>query len=170
MRYGGFWVRVVAAVIDGFITLVPVFVIILISGLDSSFFDVSETINESNQPETLYELNFRGQVIWLLTWWLYEAVMTSSKLQATVGKLCLGLIVVDEQERRLTFGRATGRHFAKYLSSFLLGIGYLMVAFTKNKRGLHDSVAKTYVLVRAPLSDERDKQRNELDAKFEGRN
>ena len=166
MRYGGFWVRVVDVIIDGFVVFLPIMVIILVTGLENSLFVASETINEANEPETLYELNFKGQLLWMFTWWLYEAIMTSSKHQATVGKLCLGLIVVDEQERRLTFGRATGRHFAKYLSSFLLGIGYLMVAFTKHKSGLHDLVAKTNVLVKAAVPEEREESQNELDATF----
>ena len=135
MRYGGFWRRVVAVVIDWFLVNLPPLAIVLIFGSDYPLFDVTEFINEENDLEKLYEyeLNIRGQLIFVATWWLYEATMTSSKFQATVGKLCLGLIVVDEQEQRLTFGRATGRHFAKYISSFLLGIGYLMVAFTNRK-------------------------------------
>src|SRR4051812_44039429 len=44
--------------------------------------------------------------------WIYEAVMLSSEHQATFGKMALGVIVTDTAGRRLTFGRATGRHFA----------------------------------------------------------
>ncbi len=168
MRYGGFWRRVVAVVIDWFLVNLPPLAIVLIFGSDYPLFDVTEFINEENDLEKLYEyeLNIRGQLIFVATWWLYEATMTSSKFQATVGKLCLGLIVVDEQEQRLTFGRATGRHFAKYISSFLLGIGYLMVAFTKHKQGAHDFVAKTYVLVKAAVREEGEAPQEELDAKF----
>lgn len=78
--------------------------------------------------------------------WLYEALMTSSAKQATLGKMALGLKVIDKQGGRLTFLHATGRHFAKVLNLFTLQIGYLMVAFTEQKQGLHDIIAGTYVV------------------------
>ena len=77
--------------------------------------------------------------------WLYEALLTSSSLQATLGKLLLGMRVTDLQGQRISFERATGRHFAKYLSTMILGIGYLMVAFNAKKQGLHDMLAGTLV-------------------------
>src|SRR5580692_11271903 len=46
--------------------------------------------------------------------WLYEALMTSSEKQATVGKMLLGIAVTDLNGNRISFGRATGRHFAKW--------------------------------------------------------
>ena len=48
--------------------------------------------------------------------------------------------------RKPPFARATGRHFAKYLSALILGIGFLMAAFTDRKQGLHDMIADTLVL------------------------
>jgi uncharacterized RDD family membrane protein YckC len=78
--------------------------------------------------------------------WLYEAMMHSSSWQATLGKRALGMIVTDLDGRRLSFGRATGRHFAKWLSAMILGIGFIMVAFAPKKQGLHDMVAGTVVI------------------------
>jgi uncharacterized RDD family membrane protein YckC len=78
--------------------------------------------------------------------WLYEALMTSSAKQATLGKMVLGLKVIDQQGKRLTFLHATGRHFAKKVNAFTLHIGYLIVAFTRRKQGLHDLIAGTYVV------------------------
>jgi uncharacterized RDD family membrane protein YckC len=72
--------------------------------------------------------------------------MESSAKQATVGKMALGIIVTDLEGRRLGFGRATGRYFAKILSALILGIGFLMAAFTERKQGLHDMVASTLVV------------------------
>jgi uncharacterized RDD family membrane protein YckC len=77
--------------------------------------------------------------------WLYEALLTSSSWQATVGKKILGLKVTDEVGNRISFGRASGRYFAKILSSMLLFIGYIMAAFTDRKRALHDMLAGTVV-------------------------
>ncbi|MGC4090180.1 MAG: RDD family protein [Polyangiaceae bacterium] len=77
--------------------------------------------------------------------WLYFAIMESSPRQATVGKLALGLAVTDENGRRIGFGRATGRYFAKIISSIILLIGFMMVGWTARKQGLHDLIAGTLV-------------------------
>ena len=78
--------------------------------------------------------------------WLYFALMESSERGATVGKMALGLRVVTSNGQRLSFMNATGRYFAKIISAIILGIGYLMIAFTDRKRGLHDMIAGTLVI------------------------
>jgi uncharacterized RDD family membrane protein YckC len=60
----------------------------------------------------------------------------------------MSIVVTDLQGNRISFARATGRHFAKYLSAFLLGIGFLMAAFTSKKQALHDFIAETLVVKR----------------------
>jgi uncharacterized RDD family membrane protein YckC len=47
--------------------------------------------------------------------------------------------------RRISFGQATGRYFSKILSSIILFIGYIMVALSEKKQGLHDMIAGTLV-------------------------
>jgi hypothetical protein len=78
--------------------------------------------------------------------WFYFAIMESSESQATLGKKILGLKVTDEFGQRMSFGRATGRYFSKFISSLILGIGYLMAAFTDRKQALHDKIASTLVV------------------------
>jgi uncharacterized RDD family membrane protein YckC len=82
----------------------------------------------------------------LIGGWLYEALMESSAKQATLGKMLLGLMVTDEAGNRISFARASGRHFAKYISSFTLFIGYIMAGFTAKKQALHDMIAGTLVV------------------------
>lgn len=132
-RYGGFWIRVVAALIDGIVLTIFFAVIGAVSGLD--FF--------SSDPE---HFDFRASAIQIAINWLYEALLTSSERGATLGKMAVGLRIVTEQGARLSFLRATGRYFAKYVSALILGIGFLMVAFTDRKRGLHDMIAGTLVI------------------------
>jgi uncharacterized RDD family membrane protein YckC len=79
--------------------------------------------------------------------WLYWAFMESSSKQATLGKMALGVIVTDYKGRRVSFGRATGRQLARFISSFLL-IGYIMAGFTEKKQALHDMVAECLVVVK----------------------
>ena len=78
--------------------------------------------------------------------WLYFAFCESSAWQATIGKLALGIRVTDMQGARISFPRALGRYPAKYLSSFIFCIGFLMVAWTQRRQGLHDLIASTLVL------------------------
>ncbi len=78
----------------------------------------------------------------------YRTTMESSKLQATLGKMAFRLQVTDLGGNRISFGRAVGRYFAKYLSLLSLGLGYLMVGFDEEKQGLHDRVAGTLVISR----------------------
>jgi uncharacterized RDD family membrane protein YckC len=77
----------------------------------------------------------------LLAWWLYYALMESSGWQATLGKRALGLRVTDVNGVRIFFSRATARFFARLLCTATLGIGFLMVGWTRHKQGLHDMVS-----------------------------
>ncbi len=88
-----------------------------------------------------------GIIFGLAIPWLYEALMLSGEKQATLGKMALGIVVTDTAGGRLTFGRATGRHFAKYLSSLIFGIGFIIAAFTEKKQALHDFMAETIAVL-----------------------
>jgi uncharacterized RDD family membrane protein YckC len=73
--------------------------------------------------------------------------MESSVRQATFGKSVMSLRVTDDGGQRISFGRATGRFFAKIVSGMVpLLIGYIMAAFTEKKQALHDLIAGTLVL------------------------
>ena len=87
-----------------------------------------------------------GIIIDIVGVWLYFALQESSVYQATLGKRALNIYVTDLYGRRLTFGQATGRHFSKIISGLILCIGYIMVAFTQRKQGLHDMIAGTLVM------------------------
>lgn len=120
-RYAAFWERFVAQVIDAVILSVA--------------------------TGTVYTATFgAGMAIGFFAPWLYEAFMTSSEWQATVGKRVMSIVVTDLNGNRMSFARATGRHFAKYISVFLLGIGFVIAAFTAKKQALHDMIAETLVM------------------------
>jgi len=85
------------------------------------------------------------KILLLFSPWLYEALMESSSYQATLGKMIFGMKVTDLYGNRISFARATGRHFAKILSGMILCIGFIMVGLTERKQGLHDLLAGTLV-------------------------
>jgi uncharacterized RDD family membrane protein YckC len=139
--YGGFWIRVVAAIIDGIIMRVvvaPVSIIFGGLGLAGMMSGLPHRgIGLLGGGVTLIALFFGS--------WLYEAFMESSSYQATLGKMIFGMKVTDLYGNRISFARATGRHFAKILSAMILCIGYVMVGLTERKQGLHDLLAGTLV-------------------------
>jgi uncharacterized RDD family membrane protein YckC len=76
--------------------------------------------------------------------------MECSEWQATVGKKVLGLMVTDMAGRRVSFGRSTGRHFAKIITNMVPAfIGYIMAGFTEKKQALHDMIAGCLVVRRS---------------------
>ena len=60
--------------------------------------------------------------------------------------MVLGIKVTDLNGRRIGFGKATGRYFGKILSTVILLIGCIMIAFTEKKQGLHDKMAGCLVV------------------------
>jgi len=139
--YGGFWIRVVAAIIDAIILRVVVAPFSMIFGglgLAGGMMTGLPHIGHVLGGGVTFILLLFGS-------WLYEAFMESSSYQATLGKMIFGLKVTDLNGNRISFERATGRHFAKWLSGLILCIGYIMVGFTERKQGLHDLLAGTLV-------------------------
>ena len=133
VAYGGFWIRVVAYLIDAILLSIAFYIIGVVSGLNMMATDYEHYHPTSN-------------LLSLVIGWLYFALMESSERGATVGKMAMNLRVVTDKGQRLSFLNATGRYFAKFVSALILGIGFLMVAFTERKRGLHDMIAGTLVI------------------------
>jgi uncharacterized RDD family membrane protein YckC len=141
VRYAGFWIRVLAAIIDTILLRIVVAPIhIIFGGLGMA----GMMAGLPHAPLAIFGGGVSLIVLFFASW-LYEAFMESSSYQGTLGKMIFGLKVTDLYGNRISFERATGRHFAKILSAMILGIGYLMVAFTERKQGLHDQVAGTLV-------------------------
>lgn len=145
-RYGGFWIRVLVYIVDRIVMGIIFTPVLIFFGLRLATQLHGIAPNDPDQLGPIF--HFVGNVgpIALIVQWLYEALLTSSAWQGTVGKHILDLKVTDEQGNRISFERATGRYFAKIISSLTLGIGYLMVAFTERKQGLHDLIAHTLVM------------------------
>jgi uncharacterized RDD family membrane protein YckC len=79
--------------------------------------------------------------------WLYYAGFESSRSQATPGKLLVRIVVTDLRGHKPTFARVTLRHFAKFISTLIIFIGFLMIGLTKKRQGLHDKIAGCLVLL-----------------------
>ena len=91
---------------------------------------------------------------------LYHALLESSQWQATLGKRYANLMVQDEQGRRLTFAKSLARIVLKHFSLLLFFVGFFMIYFRKDRQGLHDILAKTYVINRGYLDSHVGKSHN----------
>lgn len=135
--YATFGARFAAAFLDGLI----MFAINLAAG-----FVIGFTIALASGGKGTEAIRAVATIVGYVLSWLYEALQESSPAQATIGKRALGIIVTDEAGQRISFGRATGRHFGKYLSALIILIGFIMAAFTQKKQALHDIMAGTLVM------------------------
>jgi len=137
--YAGFWTRFAAVLIDGII-------IGIIQGILSVFAIGSAFVSSANDPNAFVSRFVKLYLIIFLIQWLYFALMESSAGQATLGKKAMGIKVTDEQGNRISFGRASGRFFSKFISSIIVCIGYLMMLWSDKKQCLHDKIAGTLVV------------------------
>ncbi|MBP6985095.1 MAG: RDD family protein [Alphaproteobacteria bacterium] len=139
VRYAGFWLRFSASFIDGLFVLFLVLLMMFIVGLP-----ILASGNENTEPSGVFSI-FTVIVTFVFPF-LYEPVMHSSKYQATVGMMALNLKIVDLEHKKISFWRALGRYLATIISSLILYIGFIMIAFTEKKQGLHDMIAGTLVI------------------------
>jgi uncharacterized RDD family membrane protein YckC len=152
MAYAGFWLRVVAHLIDGLLAGIGFAVLVMIGVAMVGVGHFKNLAQGVNSADDFLTPDVIGVVFVLVTTavvmvWLYYAAMESSAYQGTLGKMALGLIVTDLEGRRITFGRASGRYFSKIITGLIpLGIGYAMAGFTEKKQALHDMIASCLVL------------------------
>ena len=172
--YAGFWWRVLAWAIDSAILSVASLTIRTLLGgnpldmirtpspghlLNVSYatggVPVDGMAADSMQFAQAWPLHAPGwpSLIALLLPVAYFALLESSRWQATVGKRVCHLRVTRPDGRRISLPRAVGRHLGKFVSAFILGIGFLMIAWTRRKQGLHDLMADTLVVRLRPPSD-----------------
>ncbi len=115
--YAGFWVRLVAGIID-FVVLWVIYLILMI-------------------------IPIIGWIFSLFVSWLYFSIQQSSSKQATLGMRALDIKITDEKHGKISFWRASGNYFVVYFSGLLIFIGFLMIAFTTRKQGLHNIISRT---------------------------
>lgn len=136
MKYAGFWKRFAASFIDGIITMIGGAVVGFIFG-------IIMVAGGTEDPGVVERL---AQILGFILGWLYSSVMESSPTQGTLGKMAMGIKVTDLSGDRIGFGKATGRFIGRIISGLILFIGFIMVAFTEKKQGLHDMMAGCLVV------------------------
>jgi uncharacterized RDD family membrane protein YckC len=148
LTYAGFWLRFVALIID---TIVLGFAGAILTLPFGAGFGLHGLLRGRafDSPEDLVGasgLFFKVIIIRTILHWLYYALLESSEWRGTLGKKALGLEVTDLNGNRIDFARASGRFFAKILSTLILFIGYIMAGITEKKQALHDILAGCLVI------------------------
>lgn len=139
VRYAGFWIRFVAAIID----------IVVVGVVTRPLSILTPSVNSGSLYSGSSAYTGTAFFVNLITWAItiaYGALMISSSWQATLGKKALGLKVTDVNGNRLTPGKAFLREGSKIISGLIIGIGYIMAAFDAKKQSLHDKIAATLVV------------------------
>jgi len=135
IAYAGFWLRVLASIIDGFIVNL---IIALFSFLYLWFFVKNNDSFAGNTQAVV-------RIFYFIVWIIY-CPFIESRGGATLGKKIIGLKVLNGNGEPVGFFRSLGRNLAKIISSLILMIGFMMAGFTKKKQGLHDFIAGCIVI------------------------
>lgn len=144
-RYAGFWIRVLANILDTFILVVPLilmdfFAYSIVGSTGISYWeyqaDIEKPLWSAYEGVTM--------VFNMVTGIAYFGILTS-KYNGTPGKLMVGLRVIGEDGNGISLARSIGRYFAYIPSNFMM-IGYIMIGFSRKKQGLHDKICQTYVV------------------------
>jgi predicted Zn finger-like uncharacterized protein len=136
--YAGFWIRVLAYLIDSVLLVTVQTVLSLLINLTIGMLGIAT----EGDPAI-------NTIIWLFgaVLSISYAVFFTGYCGQTPGKMALRIKVIRTDGSPVSYGRAALREvLGKFISSILLGIGYLMVAFDNRKQGLHDKIADTYVI------------------------
>lgn len=149
VRYGGFWLRALAVVIDG--VILGIVQGALFAGMfgGSVIRSILDAVNGDFDPSSLLTTIIPMAITarlggFLITGAYYTTFWVQSG--ATPGKSIVGLKVISENGGPITWGQAIGRYFGTWLSGAIMGIGFLMAAFDEQKRTLHDRLAGTRVI------------------------
>lgn len=145
VRYAGFWIRVLAGILDSIIVTF-LFGILFVVGAGVVYMLHGHGWDRPEAENLLIGLLILAVILTNILYYLYFAILESSSWQATIGMKICGLKITSVDFKRISFWRALGRELATILSGIILYIGYLMIAFTEKKQGLHDIIADTYVI------------------------
>jgi uncharacterized RDD family membrane protein YckC len=141
MEYGGFWIRVLAKILDSLILggaaaiLIGIFAALLIP------------LARSPDSQVVVVLIFVGLALLLIGALFIFPIWCVVKYGGTPGKRILRLRIVTATGEPIFWGRAFGRFFAEMLNGLIpFWIGYIIAAFDSEKRTVHDHIAGTRVI------------------------
>ena len=136
----GFLVRFLAFLID---TLM-IYVILVFVGYEDYYYyiEISDMFTQTQQLKNMdlinNILNLLNMIVVIFFWVYFNG--------QTPGKKLMGIKIVSLNNDPITLKQAVIRYIGYFISAFMLGIGFLMIAIREDKRGLHDLIANTKVV------------------------
>jgi len=140
VQYAGFWIRVAAYIIDQIAISVVFMAVSFVIGI---VFGIAAGRPGSDGAAVLTGLVLVAELIIFVG---YHMISLSSRWQATPGKRLCRIHVIRTDGRKVGPGLALGRYLSWWLSAMILYIGFIMIAFTDQKQGLHDMICGTRVI------------------------
>ena len=137
-NFMGFLPRFVAYIVDWIIIFILQVIIIMILG------GVLESLMPAGEEGGGFAVTILAVILGAF---FYKPLMEGSANQGTVGKMLLGMKVVDEEGNQISMATAFVRTLL-WIIGGLIVVGWLMVAVHAKKQGLHDMIAGTYVVPR----------------------
>jgi uncharacterized RDD family membrane protein YckC len=103
------------------------------------------TISQTSSPGAALGIQLFQQFLQFAVGFTYTTVMIW-KYGATLGVMAGGLRIVNADGSNISYLKSVGRYFAYMLNGLTFGIGFIMVAYDKEKRALHDMICDTRVI------------------------
>jgi uncharacterized RDD family membrane protein YckC len=149
--FAGFWIRLAAYIIDFAIIQVTVGIASFTLGIVIGVVGVASKMDQQGVQSFAGIL---GGLVGVVLTLLYYSRFPASRWQATPGKRLLNLYIIRTDGKRVGAWLALGRYFAYFLSGLPLGVGFLMILWSDQKKGLHDIVCDTRVVYGKPTASE----------------
>ena len=138
VNYAGFWIRIGAGLLDLLFLTPIVLVLFYLLGVD---------FGQLLDPNIKEKSPVADVVVYAVSI-IYLTYFIAKKGQATPGKSALKLYVGNRDGSRLSASKSFLRALASMVTSATLGLGFLSVAFSKEKVSLHDWLCQTRVFRR----------------------
>ena len=151
VRYAGFWIRLVAYLVDAVLLNVVAIPVNLVAFGNSGVVCASTNYTVITSGISFRAVNYScsptgaGYLIFFALGLIYFTLMW--RTGATLGQRLLRIRVLDGATNEpLSLARSFARYFAFVLSAIPLAIGLIWAAFDPRKRGWHDHMAGSIVM------------------------
>jgi len=150
LKPAGFWIRVLAFIIDGVFTSVLAWIIAILIN-DNTTGQLQQSVSQTpGEYSVSFEYMFStsetiANLIYVI---VFVIIFTATQYKGSPGKLICRIQVVNSDMSKISIGKSIGRYFSYIISGVILMIGFMMAGWTKEKRTLHDMICDTRVVYR----------------------
>ncbi len=154
IRYAGFSIRFIASLLDTIFLALPIGILIYFLS-DGNWFDFSHYKHNvimamsanTNALDSFPQTSLRWELLFEVSILLITMLFWKRYKGSTPGKRFVHIKIVDAKSfDDITNKQAITRSIGYIASTFSFLIGFIMVVFRDDKRGLHDLLAGTVVI------------------------